>query len=107
MPEDNRPCCFLISGVRELFCLSQFVEDIFRCSCCQNVIAFLRKVGEYFDYLPVGFSGTVYNFRESPAEPTVMVNLGETEVFEWKMPQILNRFIYGNFSGFDLFQKLL
>src|SRR2546422_8141149 len=46
-----------------------------------------------------------YHFRHSCTQRSMMIQLGESQVFEWHMPQALHRFIGRELAAANLFEK--
>jgi hypothetical protein len=75
------------------------------CSRDQDVAAVLRQLFKDSGDLRGGFALSQNNFRNSDAKSPVMIDLGETEIFERKMAQASNGSIRRQFSRADLLEK--
>ena len=52
-------------------------------------------------------TGSEYDFGHTDAQRSVMIDLGEPEVLEWHMPQLLHGIIGGDFATPDLLEQSL
>ena len=74
-------------------------------ACRQDVAPMFGESREKLRHLRGTLPFGKYHFRHSCTQCAMMIELGESQVFEWHVPQALHRFIGRELAAANLFEK--